>query len=95
LADVETATALAAVDRKAIAFTAFAGRLVPKVKGNTVFVGGPTFSVKCLAACNVRARENQLMSLHRDRYPISRKVDRQAKGDHQLSLSIRNHSVLE
>jgi hypothetical protein len=93
LADVETAAPLAAVDREAIAFTVLAGRLVPKVEGDTVFVGSPALSVKCPAARDIRARENQLMSLHRDRHPISKKADRQAKDDRRHSASICVRSV--
>ena len=57
-ADVEAAASLATVDCKAIAFAAFAGRLVPDVQCDAVFVGSPAFAVECFAARRIWAWEN-------------------------------------
>jgi hypothetical protein len=55
---MEAAAPLAAVHDQIIAFAEIAGRLVPEVQDNAVFVCTPAFSVENLAASGISVREN-------------------------------------
>jgi hypothetical protein len=88
---MEAAASLAAIHGKAIALPKVAGRLVPEVEDNTVFVGSPACFEEDLAASGIRARDNQLRSPHRVRPFCCTKANRQATGriaEHNLALMV-------
>jgi hypothetical protein len=78
---MEAAASLAAIHGKAIALPKVAGRLVPEVEDNTVFVGSPACFEEDLAASGIRARDNQLRSPHRVRPFCCTKANRQARAE--------------
>jgi len=66
LTNMEATAPLAAVDGQAIALANVTRRSVPEVQRDAMLVRCTAIVVERLAACGIRARKNQLRSVHRE-----------------------------